>query len=375
MRKKDLGVRKKAIKMWLNGGDFRTIRDKAGESVGKLSKDLSELRKEFPELEELRRINRFFNEHNLSLEQALKGAYLVTELEKASIDVDGASDVISQISLYGKEAPKILSQAREFHILIEQSGLSYSELLKDYKTKTEKVVDLTANIQKLKSECEYLKISIKELHELKKLQDKIQQHNITLEMLDVIVESQLRLEKLGFTSHTAEVLAKELKKNGLDSGSACEKLSYLLSKHKSLEEAVQTIQGTKQTLDTIIAKDEETLSKLEKANQDYIDLIDKLKRTYDEKRVKLQDEQENLIKNLRSGLEDEKKKVQNTIDELKGSVLALEKQREEILGEIQFAQATIDVLSSSDISEGQLESLTKRQSCTRTEAEGLHVCL
>ncbi len=65
--------------------------------------------------------------------------------------------MISQISLYGKEAPKILSQAREFHILVEQSGLSYSELLKDYKTKTEKIEDLTENIQKLKSECERLK--------------------------------------------------------------------------------------------------------------------------------------------------------------------------------------------------------------------------
>ncbi len=81
---------------------------------------------------------------------------------------------------------------------------------------------------------------------------------------------------------------------------------------------------------------------------------------YDEKKVKQQDEQENLIKNLRRGLEDEKKKTQNTIDELKGNVLALEKQREEILGKIQFAQAIVDALSSSDISEGQVESLTKR---------------
>jgi len=360
MRKKDLGVRKKAIKLWLNGGDFRTIRDKTGESVGKLSKDLSELREEFPELNELRKINIFLNEKNLAPEQALKGAQLVKELEKVSIDVDGASDAISQILLYGKEASKTLSQAREFHILVEQSGLSYSQLLEDHKTKTEKAADLTTNIQKLKSESESLKNSIKELHELKKLQDKIQLHNITLEMLDMIVESQLRLEKLGFTSQTAEVLAKELKKNGLDSTSACEKLSYLLSKHKNLEEAVQAIQGTKQTLESIIAKDEETLSKLDKANQDYIGLIDKLERTYEEKRVKLQDEHENLIKNLRSGLEDEKKKFQNTADELKGIVLALEKQREEILGEIKFAQATIDVLSSRDISEGQLESLTKR---------------
>ncbi len=59
--------KEKAIKMWLNGGDFRTIRDEVGESVGKLSTDLSELRKEFPELEELRKINMFLNEHNLSL--------------------------------------------------------------------------------------------------------------------------------------------------------------------------------------------------------------------------------------------------------------------------------------------------------------------
>ena len=119
LRKKEPLVRKKAIKMWLNGGNFSTIRDKTGESVGKLSKDLNELRKEFPELDELRRITILINKNKSSIEQVLKGAHLVSELEKIKIDIETASDAISQISSYGKDASKILLQSREFYALAE----------------------------------------------------------------------------------------------------------------------------------------------------------------------------------------------------------------------------------------------------------------
>jgi tetratricopeptide (TPR) repeat protein len=360
LRKKDPLVRKKAIKMWLNGGNFSTIRDKTGESVGKLSKDLNELRKEFPELDELRRITILINKNKSSIEQVLKGAHLVSELEKIKIDIETASDAISQISSYGKDASKILLQSREFYALAEQKGVSYSEILEDFKEKIEEVADLTENKKKLEGECEALRNLIKELDKLKKLQDKTSQHNITFEILDAIIENQLILEKLGFIPNTAEVLAKELNKNGLDPENASKMLSSLLSKYGSLVEAVDSLQRAKETLETIIAKDNETSSKLQQTNQGFIELNDKLKRTFDEQKVKLQNEHEIRVENLHSKLEDEKKKAQKTIDELTGNIETLKKQMEEMQVEIQFAQAIVDMLNSRDISENQLSTLTER---------------
>jgi hypothetical protein len=85
MRKKPASLKKKALSLWLDGYDYRTIRELTGISLGKLSEIMGGERKMNPDLDELRQLYKLLKEKGLSVSEARVGLCFIADLRALNI--------------------------------------------------------------------------------------------------------------------------------------------------------------------------------------------------------------------------------------------------------------------------------------------------
>lgn len=238
MRRKPESLKRKALSLWLDGYDYRTIRELTGISLGKQSEIVGGARKMNPDLDELRQLNKLVKERGLSVSKARVGLRFLADLRSLNIGEEEAGQAVAQIASYGEEAPKILAEAKVLLDLEMQTGTKYSEVAADYRRKAKAIPELTKRVEALKDKSEELQSSIMDLEGLRKLQDKLHQRNITTQRMGRFIDNSLKLEERGFTPAVEETLSSELAKYGLNAKEAAETLAESIAKYRALGEGI-----------------------------------------------------------------------------------------------------------------------------------------
>lgn len=75
------------IGWWLGGCSYRDIYEKMGRivSTGSISNTIVEAKKRAPDLETLRTLNKQLNEYRTNIPDALRGAQLLSQIDKSSL--------------------------------------------------------------------------------------------------------------------------------------------------------------------------------------------------------------------------------------------------------------------------------------------------
>ena len=375
--------------MWLDGYDYRTIREYTGISLGKQSEIVSEARKTNPDIDELRQLNKLVKEKGLAVSSAIKGLSLIADLKALNISEEYAAQAIAQITSYGEEAPKILEEAKTLLNLEKQTGIKYPELAADYRRKAKAITELTEKREALKDECEALESKVLDLKELRTLQEKIQRHNLTIKKLDRFIENNIKLEEIGFTPTIAETLSSELSKQGANPEKAAEIIAESVAKHQTLEKRISEAERRVEQLRGEIEKAEKQLeirrATLDELNinievrkrhlQDMQDAVAfryaKLELEYEAKRKELEsgldewkrriDQKKEELQRLTTQAEEEPKKrkqqLEAEIDQLKKEVQKLREERDTLQKDVISSQA---ILESIKLERNKIEEDVKK---------------
>ena len=174
------------------------------------------------------------------------------------------------------------------------------------------------------------------------------QYNLTISRLDGFIEQSIRLEKLGFTSKVAEILASELAEKGLNPNIAAVNLANLLSQGASLEDAAAKLRAernrlqidveTKRTQKEGYARQLETL---ENQIKEFKHVFEQEKKIYDLKLNQLEKKYTSEQDMFKTKLEGEKARLKTEIKDLENKLATVTEKTREIKEEYEAAQMKI----------------------------------
>jgi len=327
VRKLPSEVRKKVVQLWLDGNSYSGIHHKAGPSTGASSSIISQLRKEVPEIDELRNLNIALRNAGGNLADALKGARFLSKLNQLNIQTVGVATCISLLDRYGEKAGEVLESGQRLKELEVSQGKTCEQIIHDAMEKVKQLKDAEASLGNLRRREETIKNSLQDLERLKALNEKITSVGLKPEHLDWYINHSIRLQQLGFPLQTAELLASELAKLGLSPQDAAAKLPSLLSQYGSLVTAVAKLQKENDRLNKDVERKKtqqegvtKQLEASKKQVEDHRRLIKDEEASYRGRTEQFQKEcglkQKELEAEIQS-LKEEREYVANSIQELK----------------------------------------------------------
>ncbi len=251
-------IRRRVVELYLSGYNYREINAETRVSLGAISSIIDEARNDAPDIDDLRELNTELRQADASLIDALRGAVFIEKLNDLNVPVERIRSCIGFLDKYGEDAGSVLEWGLKLKDLERSQGMSYEQIVISANQTAEELHDQTQRYNKLRSREATLRKSMPEIERLKALKEKMSRYGQTTEHLDGFINFNLRLEELGFTPQTAELLASELEKIGLDTLTAANRLSNLLSQHRNLEDSLAEMTGRRDSLRRDIAnmKDE-----------------------------------------------------------------------------------------------------------------------
>lgn len=351
-------VVKRVSELWWAGYGYREISKKVGVGMGSIANIIENERTSAPDIEDLRRLKLTLEASRSSLPEALRGAYLLEKWGAQGISLDALDEAVGFYERYREKAAEVLEWGQRLRELEEKRGKGYEEIVKECEEKADELEKLNHHIDELKSEEKRLTKSIRELNELKAIQDKLDKHGLTPSKLDGFMEREYRLDELGFTPKAAEILASELSKFGLSSQQASAQLLSLIHEHEDLETAVAKLQGEKLKLTREIeaVKDElEGLRKqketLQRQVQDLKELLDTQKKLHAQSLK--QQEEEALLKKKRIETEHQRRlqelreKYTQEKESLNKEISTLTAERDKLAKDVENGRSELTALKKS----------------------------
>jgi len=250
------------INLWLDLKNYREINVITGISTGKISNIINDERNKIPDLEELRDLKKSISRANTNPLDAKRGAALLEKIDELNIPIKKIPDCIKLLTQYKNEAGNVLEWGLKLMNLERTQKKPYYEIMVDAEKKAKNMQEWEEYINKLKGQEKSLKQSIREHEPLIALQDKLDHYHLTQKNLDDFIVRQLRLEELGFTKETAEIIATELAKKGLDPRRAAARLTKILKQHEELEEAIINMLEEQQSIKKEIERNNEELAEV-----------------------------------------------------------------------------------------------------------------
>jgi len=192
-------VKDQALRLWLNGESYRRICAETGMSLGALSAYINELRKESPDLDQLRELSAILNKNNLSIFDAVRGSKLLEKLNQLGVsleDLDSYVKLAQRISHEkGVGAEGFVESAMKLIDLEGLTGKTYEELVEDLEERKRQVEELEARAKGVQLEIQKLTERKAQLEgEISEAERKLSQIS---QELNRAVSAQERLRKLG----------------------------------------------------------------------------------------------------------------------------------------------------------------------------------
>jgi len=289
--------------------------------------------------------------------------------EEQGYDAENIAKSISDIENLSKSLENLQSEVETLKEEKAKLEVELDGLREEKAGKERELQEMVRRIKEMRVEEKTLRDSLRGLEHLREIDVKISSHGITPARLDRIIERGLKLDELGFTQETAEILASELEKKGLDPHKSVTSLINLILKHRSLEDAIanssaelsrlqQNIEVKKAELTPITTQIEDTRSRLEEL-KDQVDeykhlteeqekihsrRIKQLEEEYDTRRRELESlcnklirERKALIEDIKN-LENQRQAIQTSLAEAEATLKEMENRLSKTRAFITFAQ-------------------------------------
>jgi len=355
MRPTPDSVKEEVLRLWLEGETYRQITAREELSLGVISKIVEEYRQKASDIDELRRLYTELRQAQASLPDALRGARFLQNLDEWEFDSKYLPQCLSFVKEAGEGAPELAAAGTRLIELEKNAGKTYEQLLKEFSERMNAEAELSRRVNEFEDKELKLRTSILHLEKLMTLQETIAKHNLTPNILEHLISNQLNLQKLGFTTQQAEILAQELAKRGLNPATASAQMAQLLQESRDLEDAKNKAEAEAKKrsleLNGLTRNIESTKEELEHGKEQ----VQKLEESYNYRKELLSKEYQALESKLQA---EHDLKKQNTQAEIEG----LEKRAKLLKTEVEDLQSTKAFIS---IAEDDLETI--QQSINRSK--------
>jgi hypothetical protein len=245
VRKIPPDVEEAVLRYWLGGDNYREISHKTLVSLGKVSGIINRKRKAVPDLDELRKFLLSIKAQKSSYIDMLRGQKLLERLDQLDVSLGQVDACVKLLNQYGKEAGHILALLDRLKRLEATSGRTYQQIVDDSFEKAKKLEETEKRIRELKAREEDIRTRLPELERLRELSLRMQDNQVTISNLDGFVDQSRKLSQLGFMPSTAEILAAELSKVGLEPNKAAAILADAINEYQGLKDALDTLGDAK----------------------------------------------------------------------------------------------------------------------------------
>jgi len=293
-------IKIEVLRRWLNGETYRPIGAELGLSTGVISEIIEEYRQKAPDIDGLRQLRLALGKAKARLPEALRGAQFLTKIDELQFDSKYLPGCLALIKQAGERAPELTSASARLIDLEQKAGKPYEQFLQQFNQQLAAETELQRRVKTLEDEELKLASSIRHLEKLNALQQTIETNEITSTILETLIGDGLRLQKLGFTTQDAEILARELAKRNLDPNIASTQIASLLRECQSLEEAKEKAQAEARKWASERDKAQQDVELLRKQDLGLRNEIQRLEEAYKERKQLLENEHQALKEGLKA---------------------------------------------------------------------------
>jgi len=244
----DEADRQKILEFYQKGYTFAEISSETGHSKSTISKIVNDAKKADPLLDDVRKLTIFLKQKKISLIESYRGANLFGRLDELGVKLADLPTCIQAVEKHGPNTQIYLESAAHLAELERRTGKDYGKLIAGYEEKSRSLKQLESKLQEAKSEYSQIEHSIVSINELKLIQQKLEDNNITPRILDEFIERHKSLEENGFNLDVATALASALSKLGLTPQQSVSLLIEILEKYPHLRDCISKMTERKDTL-------------------------------------------------------------------------------------------------------------------------------
>ena len=230
------------------------------------------------------------------------GIKFLERLDQLEVSLGQVDSCIKLLNQYGKEAGHVLALTDRLRKLEASSGRTYEQIVDDFFDKAKRLEEIEKQLRELKAKEEDIRNSLPEQEHFRELSLKMQNNKITISNLDEFIEHSRKLSQLQFMLPTAEFLATELSRMGLEPNKAAPLLTDAIQEYQGLGDALHILQSGKRIIEQEIGDKKielngfnEQIANAVEQHKTYIDLIEedksvlrKLDLTYENKNKQLE---------------------------------------------------------------------------------------
>jgi len=289
-------LRRRVLDLWLKGFTYRKIQEITGVAPATTSKIVNDFLEQDPSISEIRELKKALQKANISHLESRRGASFLEELNKLGISLNEI-DVI--IKFYkGVETPiKAARAGLELERLKIKTGKGYDELVEEYRTKNENLVQIEKQLVNKKRRLNNVRSVLEEAEALESLQQELRILGLTPENLQKFVKNAKKVDENGFTPEISVILSQEMKKLGLDPTRAAVNVAELVAEHKNLRYAIESLKEEEAILKrrlTRLEAEEIRLDKSVNMKRENIRELDNMADDYSQKILSMNTTIENL---------------------------------------------------------------------------------
>ena len=367
----DEACRQRILELYQKGFTFAEISSETSHSKSTISKVVNDAKKADPLLDDVRKLTIFMKQKKISVIECSRGANLLGRLDELGVKLAYLPTYIEALAKHGSAIQNYLESAAHLAELERQTGKDYGELIAEYEEKHRSLKQLESKLQVAEAEYSQIKESIVSIKELKEIQQKLGDNNITPRILDEFIERHKSLEEKGFNLDVATTLATALSKLGLNPQHSVSLLIEILKKYPHLRDCISEMTERKDTLtgETNRLKSEiETLDNQKGKRENIIQNLnervkrlelkhEELDREYERKVANLNMEHKNLMEKLNQQYSDRVSELNTDISGRESRKLTLEQTIEKLERYIPDIQKQLEMFDSKIKENGTVASL------------------
>ena len=226
-------TQRQVIHLWLNGYTYREIEDTTRVSKATVSKFVNEELERDPRLEDYIKLSKAIKETNRNLKELQRAADFLDRLDQNNLTLTHVEQTLKLLATHPDDAQDLLRQA-DILLAQERLGKPYHETVNRYIQITNSIEHLTQKNRDLVDKKQRLLTELADLHDLQAIRQQVQVTSYPISKVADLITNQIKIEKLGFTPETANILAEALSEIGTTPRQAVTIMKNELHENKTL---------------------------------------------------------------------------------------------------------------------------------------------
>lgn len=206
-------TRRQVVYLWLNGYTYREIEGTTRVSKATVSTIVNEELKRNPHLEDYIKLSKTINKTNHNLKELQRAADFLDRLDQNNLTLTHVEQTLKLLATHPDDAQDLLRQA-DILLTQERNGKPYHETVNRYIKITNSIEHIAQENRDLIDEKQRLLTELVDLHNLQALRQQAQAARYPISKITDLITNQIKIEKLGFTPETANILAEALSEIG-----------------------------------------------------------------------------------------------------------------------------------------------------------------